>query len=132
MIKAIVMMVVGTLLLIGATVTGVGVLRFISASTVTGGRVIALNAGGSHPQIEFTTSAGERVSYPQGGFIAGYKPGDAVRVRYRASDPHRTATVDRLGALWFWSILLALLGLGGLWAGWSSLPDNEKAVEHVV
>jgi Protein of unknown function (DUF3592) len=84
------------------------------------GVVVRLNAGGSHPQIEFTTAAGQTISYPQGGFLFGYQPGDRVRVLYSPGEPARTACVDAFGALWFTSLLLGAMGLcfvgGGLFA----------------
>jgi hypothetical protein len=86
-------------------------LAFIRSAATAEGTVVELNAGGSHPQIEFTTAAGEHVSYPQGGFIFGYKPGDRVPVRYLPSDPRGTASIDAAGALWFVAALLATLGL---------------------
>ncbi|WP_323048561.1 DUF3592 domain-containing protein [Paraburkholderia sp.] len=57
-------------------------MRFLDSAVAVPGRVVALNAGGSHPQIEFTNKTGERISYPQGGWIAGYKVGDKVTVLY--------------------------------------------------
>jgi hypothetical protein len=36
---------------------------------VTEGVVSRLDAGGSHPQVGFTTAAGQRISYAQGGEI---------------------------------------------------------------
>jgi hypothetical protein len=108
--KAIFFIVVGTALLIGAMVTAVGVRRFMNESLVAEGRVVSLNAGGSHPQIAFTTRHGEQISYAQGGWIGGYAAGDAVRVRYREADPARSASIDSVGALFFWPLLMAVLG----------------------
>jgi hypothetical protein len=80
-------------------------------SLVADGVVTQLNFGGSHPQIEFTTRSGERVSYPQGGLIFGYREGDRVRVRYREADPSNSASLDSFGAIWFVPILLGGIGL---------------------
>ncbi len=131
MLKAIAMLTIGALISLGAVASAIGVLRFVRESSVADGRVASLNAGGSHPEIEFTAN-GQKLSYPQGGWVGGYKPGDAVRVRYRPEAPRVTATVDRFGALWFWPILLALLGLGGLWAGWSEWPESKGEATHVL
>ncbi|SIT42944.1 conserved hypothetical protein [Paraburkholderia piptadeniae] len=91
---------------------------FLGSAVTAPGRVVALNAGGSHPQIEFVTRRGERVSYPQGGWIAGYKVGDKVNVLYLESSPRSSATIDRVGAVWelaiyfaFMSIVIPLIGL---------------------
>ena len=83
---------------------------FMRRSATADGSVIRLHAGGSHPQIEFTTPSGETVSYSQGGFIFSYRVGDRVRVRYDPANPRATASLDTIGALWFPPLLLAALG----------------------
>lgn len=132
MLKAATLFSIGALLLIGATFNAVGVIRFVRSAVAADGRVSKLNAGGSHPQIEFTTGEGERVSYPQGGLIFGFKPNDRVTVLYDVTNPRRTATVDRFGALWFWSLMLASLGLAAIWGGWSTFSDTKEARANVV
>jgi Protein of unknown function (DUF3592) len=77
---------------------------FLAAAVTASGRVVALNAGGSHPEIEFVTRKGALISYPQGGWISGYKVGDKVKVLYLENAPSTSATVDRIGAVWGWSI----------------------------
>ena len=100
--------------------------RFLREAAIAPGRVASLNAGGAHPEIEFTTQKGEVVSYPQGGFIGGYRSGDHVTVRYRAESPQETATIDALGALWFSPMLLALLCTGIGLAGIINFPRNRR------
>lgn len=123
---------IGLLVIAGAIAVALQVNRFIKDSIVAPGRVASLNAGGAHPEIEFTTAVGQKVSYPQGGWIGGYKPGDWVRVRYRPEAPRQTATLDRFGALWFWPTLLLLFGVGGLWAGWSEWPETKGESTNAV
>jgi hypothetical protein len=101
-------------LLTAAGYTAAVRLAFIRNAAAAEGTVVELSAGGSHPQIEFITAAGEQVSYPQGGFIFGYKLGDRVPVRYLPSDPRGTASIGTVGALWFAPLLLTILG--GLFA----------------
>ena len=125
--KAIVFLLVGVGLIVAALVTGAGVRRFVAGSDVVRGRVSRLNAGGSHPEIEFTTRAGESVSFPQGGFIGGYAPGDQVEVRYDPADPRLTARLDSFGALWFAPMLLSVLGLGLGLAGFLNLPLSNRS-----
>jgi hypothetical protein len=84
---------------------------FLSRAQTAPGVVKALNAGGSHPQIEFTTASGEAVSYPQGGMIYGYQIGQPVQVFYRPEKPPATAVINDLGALWGTSALLGVIGL---------------------
>ena len=107
-------MIVGIGLLTAAGVQAVGVRSFVRGATVADGVVARLNAGGSHPEIEFDTASGQKISYPQGGFIFGYRPGDKVRVLYDRDAPAQTARVDAFGALWFVPLLLALLGVASL------------------
>lgn len=91
--------------------------RFVASASHATGHVISLNAGGSHPQIGFETTAGEAISYPQGGWVMGYLPGDTVTVLYRTENPAQTANVKAFGALWGDSALYLVLGLGFLAAG---------------
>ena len=99
-IKSLVLAAIGAAFLIAAGYAGWQRSRFIATSTVADGRVSALNAGGSHPQIDFVTTGGEKISYPQGGLIFGMHVGDAVRVRYDPAAARATAVVDQFGALW--------------------------------
>jgi hypothetical protein len=85
--------------------------RFVREAASAPGVVAKLNSGGAHPEIEFTTPTGEKVSFAEGGWIS-YKPGDQVRVLYRALDPHRHAALDDPGALWFGTGVTGLLCLG--------------------
>jgi hypothetical protein len=95
--------------------------NFIIHAKTGNGEVVALNAGGSHPQIQFTTEAGQKVSFPQGGLIFGYHPGEQVRVLYTPSDPAKSHTVDAFGALWFVPMLLTLLGSMFILVSWQDL-----------
>ena len=108
--KAILFLLIGFGLLIAAIATGITIRRFIRSASSATGVVSHLNAGGSHPEIEFTTVSGENISYPQGGLIFGYRPGQTVRVLYNEGDPRGTARVDAFGAKWV--VPLMLLGLG--------------------
>lgn len=108
---AVALVVIGIVLLAAAGVTAGARRSFVRRALATEGIVVRLNAGGSHPQIEFTTSSGEKVSYPQGGLIFGYRPGDRVRVLYNPTAAAGTACVDRFGALWFGPLVLLILGL---------------------
>lgn len=85
---------------------------FLAAAVTAPGRVVALNAGSSHPEIEFVTRKGERVSYPQGGWIGGYRVGDKVTVLYLENSPNPQATIDRTGAIWDFSIMLIFMLIG--------------------
>ncbi len=86
-------------------------LEFLRDAQIADGHVERLNAGGSHPQVAFTTAAGEQVSYPQGGMIFGYKPGQAVRVLYRPARPDLEPALDTFGALWGMTLMAEVIGL---------------------
>ena len=109
-VKGIFFLVVGLFLLGVAIITTVSTARFVRNSVAADGRVVELNAGGSHPEIAFTTRDGRAISYPQGGLIWGYAVGDKVRVRYDEANPEMSPSLDRLGALYFFPIFLCLLG----------------------
>ncbi|WP_144630520.1 DUF3592 domain-containing protein [Bordetella genomosp. 13] len=100
--------------------------QFLRTSQVADGRVVELNAGGSHPQIEFETAAHERISYPQGGMIYGYEPGQQVKVRYMADNPRATAVLDTFGAMWGMDALMAGMGLIFLLVGLSAIFRGER------
>lgn len=50
---------------------------FLARARTADGIVSHLNAGGSYPEIVFTTGSGEKISYPQGGFFFGLSAGSA-------------------------------------------------------
>jgi len=111
MTKVVVSVAVGVILLVTAGILAARTRAFIRTARAAPGVVEGLNAGGSHPQIGFTTPAGVRVSYPQGGLISGYRPGQPVRALYDPADPEGTARIDAFGALWFDVLILSIFGL---------------------
>ncbi|SDB29781.1 Protein of unknown function [Pseudomonas sp. NFACC23-1] len=84
---------------------------FLARAQTVDGIVSHLNAGGSHPEIAFTTVSGEKISYPQGGFIFGYQKDQPVRVHYLPEQPTASAIVDAPAALWGTCGVLGFLGL---------------------
>ena len=118
LLRAVVFLPVGLGLLVGAAYSAQGAQKFLKQSETATGTVLRLLAGPSHPEIGFVTRTGLNVSYPQGGLVGGYRPGQPVRVRYLAADPGGSASVDRWGAVWGPTIFLLLLGgvfsLGGV------------------
>lgn len=125
-VQGLLFLIAGIGLLIAAGVFGLKSYDFVQQASRADARVIALNAGGSHPQIEFETASGESVSYPQGGLIFGYAVGDSVTVLYRAENPRATASVDAWGALWGVSFFLAFLGLAFAIAGGRKLAGRNS------
>lgn len=121
--KSALFLALGLLLLTAALYFGYDTHTFIAEARRAEGQVVALNAGGSHPQIAFTDTHGQRHDYPQGGLIFGYEVGDAVLVLYRSEAPTASARLDAFGALWAESLLLGLLGLAFTAAGLSRRSD---------
>jgi hypothetical protein len=119
-------MVIGAGLVFAGAATAVSRRSFALAATSATGVVTRLNAGGSHPEIEFTTAAGTKVTYPQGGLIFGYRPGQEVRVLYNQQDPARTACVATFGALWFVPLILCGVGIALLTGGIASLLSGSR------
>ena len=92
-LRGLLILLVGAGALAGAAWLAVEQGRFLKVAQRAPGEVVALNAGGSHPQIRFEGSTGEAISYPQGGLIWGYREGMQVEVLYDPADPRRTPVV---------------------------------------
>lgn len=92
----------------------VGIVRHDS---VASGFVSRLNAGGSHPQIQFRTGSGEIVSYPQGGMVFGYRKGEAVKVLYDPREPSAGPIVKAFWPLWGGALECGLFGTASLFYG---------------
>ncbi|QFS39687.1 Protein of unknown function (DUF3592) [Burkholderia cepacia] len=107
--KGVVFTVVGTCMLIAIALYAQSTREFLRTSVVVPGRVIKLNAGPHHPEIAFTTLAGEKVEYAQGGVVS-VQDGEAVEVRYAPDVPRMTAQMNTFGAIW--GTVLALGGMG--------------------
>ena len=100
---------IGLMIILGVLAWSLDTYRFVKGSASTEGIVMALNAGGSHPQIRFTTADGKEIEYSQNGLIGGYRVGDKATVLYDAQNP-REASVDAFGALWGFNLLGFILG----------------------
>ncbi|MCW0082678.1 DUF3592 domain-containing protein [Burkholderia pseudomallei] len=109
--QAIFFLIVGGIALIVTMLTYQDTSNFLQTSSTALGKVVALNHGSSHPEIEFTTESGEKISYPQGGFIFGMSVGDVVRVRYLTVSPRPTARIDRFGSIWFWTLTAGMFSV---------------------
>lgn len=108
--KKMIFIVIGVIVLLFALVQIWQNYKFINRASSATGTVSSLNAGGSHPEIDFQTDNGQKISYPQGGLIFGYKVGDQITVLYDVNDPNN-ASINSFGALWGFVLLEALLGI---------------------
>ncbi|WP_052001110.1 MULTISPECIES: DUF3592 domain-containing protein [Burkholderia] len=90
-------------------------LAFMRTSVAVQGTVVRLNHGAHHPQIEFVTRSGERVSFP-GSFVST-EVGDTVPVRYDPARPRITAQVDTFTNNWLDSLMAIAFTIALLYAG---------------
>ena len=111
-VKSIVFTVVGVGLMIGAACWGVSTRRFVARAASAPGLVVRLDHGGAHPQIRFTTAAGEAIEYGQNGMIWGYRVGDRVEVLYAPEHPGRDPVIHTTGALWGFVAMVFFMGAG--------------------
>lgn len=109
-LRGLLFTVIGGIVLAIATRGAIGRVASLRHAQAADGIVEGLNAGGSHPQVAFTTASGERISYAQNGLVFGYREKQAVRVLYVPDDAKASATVDDLGALWGMTVLLGMMG----------------------
>ena len=114
------LVVIGLALLLAAAAIGLHTWQWLQRSVIAQGRVASLNAGGSHPEIEFTATSGETVSYPQGGLVAGWRTGDAVPVRYDPAAPARSPCIDRVAAIWTVPMAFLFAGLVTFGVAWAA------------
>jgi hypothetical protein len=126
MFKAVGAFVVGVGFIVAAITSSQFTLEFIRASIVVPGRVVRLNAGGYHPQIEFMTKTGELVSYPQGGVITRMAVGEQIGVRYLPDNPGRSATINAFVATWDMTIVFGFMGAVAILCGLLSLPSRNS------
>ncbi|VWC53060.1 DUF3592 domain-containing protein [Burkholderia lata] len=124
--KGVVFTVVGTCLLIGAALYAQSTREFLRTSVVVPGRVIKLNAGPHHPEIAFTTLAGEHVEYPQGGSVSE-EDGATVEVRYAPDEPAMSARLNTFGAIWGDVLMIAGMGAAFFLGGVSELRSGVRA-----
>lgn len=124
MFKGISAMVIAVGFLVAAAISAQSTREFLRTSIVVPGLVIKLNAGGYHPEIQFTTKTGQQISYPQGGIVTKAELGQRVEVRYQADDPDGSATMNVLVAIWNSSIIFAIMGAFAVVCGIMNLPSR--------
>jgi hypothetical protein len=108
-IKALMFTGIGVAIMLASVAWAVSVWGFAADASSAQGIVTRLNAGASHPQVRFTTAAGEVIEYPQNGWISGYQVGDQITVLYDPQRPTK-AVVNTFGALWGFTLLGFTMG----------------------
>lgn len=124
--KGVVFTAAGTCLLIGVAMYAQSTREFLRTSIVVPGRVVKLNAGTHHPEIAFTTLAGEHVEYPQGGDVS-VQDGATVEVRYAPEAPAMTARMNTFGAIWGGVLTFGVMGAVFFLAGIGHLRSGVRA-----
>lgn len=115
-LRGIVFLLAGLGLTVGTLYSAHGSLAFGRRALMAEGRVIRLNASGSHPEIRFTTKGEQTIEYPQGGMISGYAAGQRVQVLYDPFNPH-DVVLNTFGARWGFTIAFFVMGLVFVIAG---------------
>ena len=110
MVKVVVFTLVGVGLMVAALSWAAATRRFVARAASAPGMVVRLNAGGAHPEIRFTTSAGQIVEYPQSGMIWDYRVGDQVEVLYDPRSP-TDPLINTVGALWGFTLMTFVMGI---------------------
>ncbi|HDR9481844.1 TPA: DUF3592 domain-containing protein [Burkholderia aenigmatica] len=116
----------GTVLLVFAVFDFQSTRDFMRESIVVPGRVVRLTYGPHHPDIVFTTRAGERVEYPQGGEVDVHL-GEAVEVRYLPAEPRMSARMNTFGALWGDALMIGGMGVVFFLLGVGQLRSSVRA-----
>jgi hypothetical protein len=110
-LKGLLFSLIGMGLLVIATNLVLDRREFLTHAQTASGVVTDSNVGGSHPEVVFTSANGEKISYPQGGFIFGYKKNQPVRVYYLSNQPYISAIIDDAAALWASPGVLGFIGM---------------------
>jgi hypothetical protein len=124
--KVVLAAIIGIGFLVSAIISISSTINFLRSSVVVPGRVVELNYGGHHPQIEFVTQRGEHVATPQSAFAA-VSLGDQVLVRYRPDAPLQTARLDIFSSVWGGAVVLSLTGLALIAGSLSEFFSGKKA-----
>ncbi|WP_087131152.1 DUF3592 domain-containing protein [Caballeronia pedi] len=94
-------------------------------STLTAGVVVGLNAGGKHPQIEFTARSGERISVPASSFFHFTQVGEQVLVRYDTRSPAQ-ARINGVVNIWGGFIVFTAVAFASIIRGLFRTYRNIK------
>lgn len=100
----------GLILLSLSVGSGLSTYFFIGKAQRAPGIVISEAFSCTHPEIQFTTLTGELIKYSQGGVVC-FHENETIQVLYNLTNPKETACANTFGALYFLTLIFALLGL---------------------
>lgn len=91
-------------------------IEFLMASELTTGKVVKLEFGGHHPEIEFSAKNGKnyKVSASSRWSVA---VGQTVEIRYTTQDPKMSATLNTVLDIWYYTIFAAFLSAAAIITG---------------
>lgn len=98
---------------------------FVKSSKVVTGEVVRLNAGGKHPQVEFITLRGERVSVPASSWFHFAEIGDKVEMRYDPKNSH-DAQMNTFFGIWGVHLMFCWVALMFLFGGILGFPHRRS------
>lgn len=101
-------------------------IAFMRTSKVALAEVVKLNAG-RHPQVEFTTADGQRISVPTSTWQS-VDVGDRFEMRYDPANP-RIAHVNSLWGLWGIHVIFSLVSAGLVLGGVLGLSAKRSEGE---
>ncbi|WP_143809107.1 DUF3592 domain-containing protein [Paraburkholderia susongensis] len=108
---------IGGALLALAMFVGLNTMDFYRTSAVGIAKVVRLNAGGYHPQIEFDAANGQHYRLAASSWHS-VEIGQKIRIRYDADDPRASVTIDSIVDIWIWFLFLLFLAatflIGGI------------------
>lgn len=98
-------------------------IKFVKTSKVVPAEVVKLNAGGKHPQVEFTTLDGQNISVPASSW-SSVSVGDTVEVRYDPKHP-RIAKMNTLWGVWGLHLMVVWVSAGFILGGLLGFPSKD-------
>ena len=107
---------VGAVFAVATIYSGYRTLDYIASTQTANGVVVRTPIGPHHPDITFTDSRDESITFSANGSIS-QNVGDEVVVRYRQDNPARSARLDTFGSLWGTTLFLLALAVAFVIAG---------------
>ncbi|CAN0628136.1 conserved protein of unknown function [Burkholderia multivorans] len=91
-------------------------IEFLMSSELATGKVVKLEFGSHHPEIEFSATNGQRYKVSAGS-RRSVAAGQTVEIRYAPHDPKMSATLNTVLDIWDYTIFVAVLSAAALITG---------------